>query len=569
MSSQSGSSLICRSLERLGVEHIFGLPGTQNVDFFEELRQCTIRAIVPTHELAAGFMANGYYRSSGRPGVLTTIPGPGFAYVVAAIAEARHDSAAVLYIVEKPEFAPAHKFTLQAIDQQAILGTLVKETITVEQTDDIPAAVHRAYMATLSGEPGPVLLHVGKKAFSGFANDPGALSSPPLQTASSADLAEAGSRLAQARRPLLYVGQGGNSAAELVRTLAELLKAPVVATRSARGVIPENHPLAMRFESDERGATALNALIASSDLILAIGCKFSHNGTFGFRLQLPADRLIHVDACSEVLNANFETSLSICADAASFLRALLQDQRLGHSSWTPAQLAANAALPGSSPAPEPGIRGIQPGTPAAFFNALRRAIPADGFLVTDTGSHQVLASRYYQVLSPRTFIIPSDFQSMGFGLPAAMAAKLANPSRPVLALIGDGGLLMSGMEIRTAVREHIPITVIVFNDGAYGQIRMQQHSSFGRSIGTDLLPPDMELLATSLGAKYLKFSQTESSLQQAIENDCVTIVEVEVETSLSMHVQRATGLGRSIARSLGVQNFRARLQSFRERENFK
>ena len=194
--------------------------------------------------------------------------------------------------------------------------------------------------------------------------------------------------------------------------------------------------------------------------------------------------------------------------------------------------------------------------------------PADGFLVTDTGSHQVLASRHYQVLSPRTFVIPSDFQSMGFGLPAAIAAKLANPGRPVLALIGDGGLLMCGMEICTAVREHIPITVIVFNDGAYGQIRMQQHSSFGHSIGTDLLPPNMELLATSLGARYLKFSQKESSLQQAIENDCVTIVEVEVEASLSMHVQRATGLGRSIARSLGAQHFRARLQSLRERKNF-
>ena len=137
MSSQSGSSLICRSLERLGVEHIFGLPGTQNVDFFEALRQSTIRVIVPTHELAAGFMANGYFRSSGRPGVLTTIPGPGFAYVVASIAEARQDSAAVLYIVEKPESVPAHQFALQAIDQHAILGTLVKQTISVEETAEI------------------------------------------------------------------------------------------------------------------------------------------------------------------------------------------------------------------------------------------------------------------------------------------------------------------------------------------------------------------------------------------------------------------------------------------------
>lgn len=564
MSSCSGSRLLCRALERLGVEHIFGLPGTQNVDFFEELRQSTLRTIVPTHELAAGFMANGYYRSSGRPGVFTTIPGPGFAYVVAAIAEAQHDSAAVLYIVEQPELHPSRHFTLQAIDQYAILATLVKQTLVVSDTAEIPAAVHAAYNATLAGEPGPVLLHVSKKALAGFADD---IETPPklqLQAASSLQLEQAASRLAQAKRPLLYIGQGANSAAESVRLLAEFLKAPVVTTRSARGVIPEVHPLAMRFESNERGAKALNALVESSDLILAIGCKFSHNGSFGFRLQLPADRLIHVDASSQVLNANFPASLAICSDAAVFLTELLKDQRLGHSAWTPAQLAANAAQPISPASPEPSILGIRPGTPASFFAALRRAIPADAFLVTDTGSHQVLASRYYQVLRPRTFVIPSDFQSMGFGLPAAIAAKLANPNQRVVALIGDGGLLMSGMELRTAVRERIPITVIVFNDAAYGQIRMQQHSSYGHSIGTQLLPPNMELLASALGAKYLKFTHGESTLQQAIENDCVTILEVEVQDSLPMQIQRASGLGRSVARSLGAQHLKEMVQSLRK-----
>jgi acetolactate synthase-1/2/3 large subunit len=162
MKYTTGGQDLCITLEELGVTHIFGLPGTQNINLFEALRQSSIRTILATHELAAGFMANGYYRASGKVGVLTTIPGPGFAYTLAAIAEASQDSAALLYIVGRP--ASESSFSLQAIDQRAILAPLVKRIVEVERATDIGSAVREAYSATTEGEPGPVMLHIDERA---------------------------------------------------------------------------------------------------------------------------------------------------------------------------------------------------------------------------------------------------------------------------------------------------------------------------------------------------------------------------------------------------------------------
>src|SRR5262249_4708722 len=160
MSTVTGAQLLCRTLKRLGVTDVFGLPGTQNIDLFEELRRANLRTVVPTHELAAGFAAIGYYRASGKPGVVTTIPGPGFTYMATALSEAQHDSAAMLYIVEQPSLSPQHRFTLQAIDQQTVAKALAKKVVVVDAAKDIFRATQEAYAACLEGEPGPVVLHV-------------------------------------------------------------------------------------------------------------------------------------------------------------------------------------------------------------------------------------------------------------------------------------------------------------------------------------------------------------------------------------------------------------------------
>lgn len=550
----TGNQALCSALERLGVKHVFGVPGTQNVDLFEALRLSSLRTILATHELAAGFMANGYYRASGKVGVLITIPGPGFAYTVAAIAEASQDSAALVYITGKPAGQTGRKYNLQEIDQKSILAPLVKRVIEVDAAGEIVSATREAYQTATAGEPGPVLLQIDPRCMSApDAESPTREVPQPMASLPSEVLREAASLLGASPRVVLFAGQGANDAPKRLRELAEWLGALVVTTRSGRGVVPEDHPFVMQFDFSDQGVRSLNAILDRSDLILAIGCKFTHNGTYGFQLRFPQDKLIHVDSSAEVLQANYPARLAICAGAAAFLDALWQFRETfarQKKGWDDHEIESfKESATRKSDAVEPVIQGVEPATPAGFFSALRRAMPADACLVTDSGLHQVLATRHFRVLTPRGMVIPSDFQSMGFGLPAAIGAKLATPHRKVVALIGDGGLAMSGMEILVAVRERIPITVIVFNDGALGQIRLQQLSSFGRTHATTLLNPDLPLFAEALGAAYVHLeSDGERTLREVLNSDRVTLVEVNVVDSNGMFRERVKGLGRSSAR---------------------
>jgi acetolactate synthase-1/2/3 large subunit len=527
------------------------LPGSQNVEFFEALRQSSLRTILANHELSAAFMATGYYRASGKVGVLTTIPGPGFAYTVAAIAEASLDSAAVLYIASKPPDVAGKKFNRQSIDQRAILGPLVRRIVEVDRTSDIVSGVAEAFAATTAEEPGPVMLHLDPRTVSGVAEAASLASRPAPKQPDPAQVKQSIDLLRASRRPVIFVGQGANQGARQLLELAELLQVPVIATRSARGVVPENHPLSLTFVYADSATSSLNSLLERSDLIVAVGCKFSQNGTYGFHLRIAPEKLIHVDASREVLNANYPAKLAIHADAPAFMTALLQSAealKSRNSEWNPDELAGYreaGAQYGNEP--EPRIYGVDPATPAGFFAMLRKILPADSCVVTDSGLHQVLAGRHYRAHAPRGLVTPSDFQSMGFGLPAAMGAKLARPELPVVALIGDGGLQISAMEIVTAVREQIPLTVIVFNDGALGQIRLQQFARFGRAHATDLLTPDLQLLAQAIGANYLYF-EGEDALSEVIHGNSVTLVEVSVGDSNAIRMDRAKGLVRHTAR---------------------
>ncbi len=551
---RTGGQILCSSLQQLGVKHIFGLPGTQNVGFFECLRQSSIRTIVPTHELAAGFMANGYYRASGKVGVLTTIPGPGFAFTIAAIAEASHDSAALLYIVGKAAVNPDRKYNLQAIDQRAILSPLVRKIVEVDHPHDLAAGVREAFTATTAGEPGPVMLQIDDRHIAEEVAPPPEFEAPlPIpKSPDAATLREIIASLRESKRAVLFVGQGTNGAPDRLQKLASLLSAPVIATRSARGVISEDDPKALTFDFSESSIRSMNLLFDQSDLILAIGCKFSANGAFGFKLKLAPEKLIHVDSCAEVLNANYPARIALHSGAPEFLDAIVRNAEAFQSrssDWNPAML--EACRPRAANPVEPAVHGCDPATPAGFFDALRKAMPANACLVTDSGLHQVLATRHFRVHTPRGLIIPTDFQSMGFGLPAAIGAKLADPSRRVILIVGDGGLAMSGMEILTAVREKIPITIIVFNDGALGQIRAQQLSSYGHSHGTALLNPDLPLFAEAIGANYFYLDgDAENTLRAAINQSGVTLVEVGLGDSTGMRVERAKGFARQGVRRM-------------------
>ena len=549
-SGRRGAELLTATLEHLGVEHVFGLPGTQNVALFEALRRSRLQTIVASHELGASFMANGYARASGWPGILVTIPGPGFTYALTGLAEARLDSAPIIHIVGRPATAPGQRFQLQAIDQAAMAGPIAKAVLAADNADDIPAALIEAYRLAVSGEPGPVLLEVASEALTQYGGPQPVAPRPSITVAAPPrDAVEAIAALVAATpRIVIYAGQGTAGDPAALLRLAETLGAAVATTTSARGVVPEDHPLAIPCDGDSE---RLNALVARADLVLALGVKFSHNGAHGFRLALDRERLVHVDASTEVLNGHYPSRIAVACDVPAFVRELgaLTTRAPPRQGWTPDELQSLRHCGGGGWPLDPTIPGIDPPTPAGFFAALRETLPRDAILVTDSGLHQMLARRHFPVLAPRGFITPSDFQSMGFALPAAIGAKLAHPTRTVVALLGDGGLTMSGMELLTVVRERIALTVIVLVDGHYGLIRLQQLGQHGRAHGTTLANPDYPRWAASLGVDHVLLDGI-ASLRAALAAKRPTLLEVPMRDSGAIRKQQLKSLAREAA--LGI-----------------
>ena len=300
----------------------------------------------------------------------------------------------------------------------------------------------------------------------------------------------------------------------------------------------------------------VNRLLEASDLVIAAGCKLGHNGSAGFRLELPPERLVRVDPSREVLEANFPAAIKLQADAAE-LFALLDERsrkRSGGSEWTDQELAdARAELrrPPSSAA-DPAVEGPGIRLASEFFHWLRQALPPETILVTDSGLHQILARRHFDILSERGLLLPSDFQSMGFGIPAGIGARIAAPDRPVVVLVGDGGLLMSGLEITTAVRDRLSLLFVVFNDGYLNQIRLQQLGDSGRPFGVEIAALDHEQFASAVGAVHLAFEtmQGPGDLSRLLDRDGPAILEVRVGDSRAMRSKAAGARLKAAARSV-------------------
>lgn len=307
----------------------------------------------------------------------------------------------------------------------------------------------------------------------------------------------------------------------------------------------------------------LNRFLDHSDLIVALGCRFSHNGTGGFNLELQEEKLVHVDANSSVLQANYPARWALCADVAHFLSTLCEtlpaeSPGVKHG-WSRSEIdewRKELAETRQSVTCEPSWGGA--GHCGSLFHQIREGMPEDGIIVTDTGLHQILTRTHFDVLSPRGLIFPSDFQSMGFGLPAAIGAALATGDRPVAALIGDGSLLMVGTELLAAKREAVSLPVLVFRDGALGQIRLQQVEEYGHESATLLQPFDLSGYSASLGIRHVLAKDTlAEQMQIAFTESGPTVIEIELQDSASLgRIQKQAKRKNSLKSALGPRTTR-------------
>jgi acetolactate synthase I/II/III large subunit len=524
MPLMSGGDAVVRSLVAHGISTIYCLPGVQSDHLFNAMFDVgdALSVVHTRHEQGAAYMALGSALATGKPAAYSVVPGPGFLNSSAALATAYSTGARVLALIGQiPShgIGKGHGLLHEIPDQIGILRKLTKWAERVGTPQAAPAIVARAFQELRSGRPRPVGIEVPPDMLAARAD---VELQPPLPLDDPAPLdedaiAQAADLLAKAECPVIFVGGGALDAADEVRALAERLGAPVVSYRRGRGVLDDRHPLSQLLPGG-------HALWAKADVVLAVGT----------RLQLPLSAwgtddklaLIKVDIDRDELDRIRAPRVGLVGDAAPVLARLAQ--HLTHLPATRPDRVKRSRTLKERVAADVSVLGPQLG----FLGAIRDVLPDDGVLIDELTQVGYSARAAYEARKPRSFISSGYQGTLGWGVATALGAKHALGDVPVVALSGDGGFMFNVQELATAVRHRIPIVVIVFNDGAYGNVRNMQKSLYGnRLIGTDLANPDFVRLAESFGIAGRRVADPDGlrrTLEQCLAANEPALIEVPV-----------------------------------------
>ena len=520
----TGGQAVVASLAAHGVDTVFGIPGTHNLEIYRHLAQQGLRHVSTRHEQGAGYAADGYARTTGRPGVAVVTTGPALLNAAAAIGQAYSDSVPVLVVSPGlPLRHPAlgNGFLHETRDQRAAMAAVAAASIRPTSVEEIPAAVAQAFAVMTQGRPRPVHLEVPLDVLAESAAVDIVAPLPVMPHApDAAAVVAAGSRLTAARRPVLLVGGGARGAATEVRALAERVGAPVVTTANGKGVLPEDHPLAL-------GAgvhlPAVRHLVEQADLVLAVGTELAPSDLWYGRLPLTG-KLVRIDVDPVGIVANETPDVAVIGDAARTLRALLAALPAGDPPADANDVVAawrerkhqDAAVEGSEWLPVVG--------------AVAAALPRDAIVAGDSAM-----VCYYGALAnlpahgPSAFIYPTGYGTLGYGLPAAIGAKVAHPDRPVVALLGDGGVMFTVAELATAAALGLSLPVLVVDNGGYGEIRNEMFDRDDPVHGVTFPAPDFAALGRAVGCHGVSVddpARLTAALTAALAADRPTVIHV-------------------------------------------
>ncbi len=502
MARHTAAHLARLALERVGVRTTFGIPGVHTTELYDELGQSElITPLLVTSEFSGAFMAEATSRVGGSLGCLVLVPAAGLTHAASGLGEAMLDGIPLLVITGGTRTDLPYRYQLHEIDQLEIAKGLTKAAFRVGSHAEVMPTIFEAARIARRGTPGPVLveLPVNLQLMTGEADDTLAFTpDPALALPSDADLTRAVNLLHGCERPMLYVGWGARGA-RLV-ALAERLGAPVATTLQGLASFPHDHPLHAGFCLGRSAVPAVQHAYAEHDCLLAIGARFGEIATGSFGLEPPRN-LIHVDVNPEVIGANFPAAQGLVGDAPVLVDALLA--RLEPKPRRPAveaRLAADKAAYAAAFRAHPCPGRVNP---ARFFEVLAAEMPADTLTCVDDGNHTFLAAELWPVRQGGDFISPTDFNAMGYAVPAAIAARLAHPDRAVQAIVGDGCLRMSGLELATASAHGLGLIVWVFDDGELSQIAQAQAAPYNRKVCTVLPGLDLAGLAQATGCAFV------------------------------------------------------------------
>lgn len=523
MRRSSGGEILVDALERHGVELVFGIPGTHNLAAFAALADSGIRIVQPRHEQGAGYAADGYARFSGRPGVCLTTTGPAILNAAAAAAQAWSDSVPVLFI--SPGMPIGHPWLgngelHEVKDQRAALESIVDRGHRVGSLEEIPSAVASAFHAMTAGRPRPVHLEIPLDLLEASAEvravDP--LPSPRPRPARS-EVDTAVEALSGARNPALVLGGGARAAGESVRALAERLAAPVVTTANGKGILDERHPLAVGAGLHQPSA---RALLEEADVVLAIGTELAPSDLWTGPLR-PGGTLLRIDIDAHSIITNADPDVRLLGDAGECLAALLEALPHKRSADARAERAADTL---AREAAEEGVdwRGL--------CAALREIADERTVIAGDS-----TMACYYGILSgvpvrrPAGFLYPTGMGTLGFGLPAAIGAKLAEPDSRVLAVLGDGGIMFTLPELATAAQLGLGIPVLVVDNQGYGEIRAEMLERGEPATAVTFGGTDFGTVARGLGChaeEVVEIGELAEQLTSAFARSAPTLLHLRV-----------------------------------------
>jgi acetolactate synthase-1/2/3 large subunit len=531
--SRTGGQLLVDQLLVHGADVAFGVPGESYLPVLDALRDSPLRYVICRHEGGAANMADAYGKLTGRPGICLVTRGPGAMHASVGVHTAFQDSTPLILLVGQVSREMLGREAFQEVDFERMFAPLAKWAAQIDDAALIPETVARAFRVATSGRPGPVVLSLPEDMLAERADAADAAPYAPEQAhPGAADLARVRELLAGARRPFVLVGGGGwtEQAATDMQAFCEANDLPVGASFRRQDYMDNGSRVwagHVGIGPDPR----LAARVREADVLLVVGARLGEMTTGGYTLVVPprpAQTLIHVHAGAEELGRVYQAELAIHSGSPQFAAALRALEPVDSTAWRAQTEQAHAEfLDSLRHGPMPGDLDM-----GEVMGVLRRRLPDDAILTNGAGNFSVWAHRFYEFRRFRTQLAPTS-GAMGYGLPAAVAAKLVHAERTVICFAGDGDFLMTGQELATAVQYELPMVVLVVNNGMYGTIRMHQERHYpGRVSGTELVNPDFARYAEAFGAfgeVVERTEQFEGAFERALAAGRPALLELRVD----------------------------------------